>query len=36
MARPGRARIKFGAPLTLDGEDYTLLAQNVETAVRSL
>jgi long-chain acyl-CoA synthetase len=36
MARPGRARIKFGAPLTLDGEDYTSLAEHVEAAVRSL
>jgi long-chain acyl-CoA synthetase len=36
MAKPGRARIKFGAPLTLDGEDYASLAQRVEASVRSL
>ncbi len=36
MARPGRARIKFGAPLTLDGDDYTSLARRVEDAVRAL
>ncbi|MBZ5675862.1 MAG: AMP-binding protein [Acidobacteriia bacterium] len=36
MAKPGRARIKFGAPLKLDGDDYTALAQRVEAAVRDL
>jgi long-chain acyl-CoA synthetase len=36
MAKPGRARIKFGAPLTLDGDDYTSLVQRVEAAVRAL
>ena len=36
MARPGRARIKFGAPLRLEGDDYTSLARRVEAAVRSL
>ena len=35
MAKPGRARIKFGAPLTLDGDDYISLAQRVEAAVRA-
>jgi long-chain acyl-CoA synthetase len=36
MAKPGRARITFGAPLTLDGGDYTALARRVEAAVRDL
>ena len=40
MASPGRARIKFGAPLTLQGgsdaDDYTALAQRVEASVRAL
>jgi long-chain acyl-CoA synthetase len=36
MAKPGHARIKFGAPLKLDGDDYTILAQRVEAAVRDL
>jgi hypothetical protein len=36
MARPGRARVKFGAPLHLAGEDYTELARRVEQAVRNL
>jgi long-chain acyl-CoA synthetase len=35
MAKPGRAAIKFGAPLSLEGGDYTALAQRVEAAVRS-
>jgi long-chain acyl-CoA synthetase len=36
MAKPGRARIKFGATLTLDGDEYTSLVQRVEAAVRAL
>ena len=36
MARPGRARVAFGEPLWLEGEDYKALAQKVEEAVRSL
>ena len=36
MAKPGRARITFGKPLSLDGDDYTSLAQRVEAAVRAL
>ncbi len=36
MARPGRARVTFGAPLTLSGDDYRANAQHVEAAVRSL
>jgi long-chain acyl-CoA synthetase len=34
MARPGRVRVAFGAPLTLDGDDYAALAARVESAVR--
>jgi long-chain acyl-CoA synthetase len=36
MARPGRVRVKFGAPLTLRGDDYAALARTVEEAVRGL
>ena len=36
MARPGRVRVAFGAPLTLAGEDYEALARTVEAAVRAL
>ena len=36
MARPGRVRVAFGAPLTLEGDDYPELARRVERAVRSL
>jgi long-chain acyl-CoA synthetase len=36
MARPGRVRVAFGAPLTLTGEHYEELARRVEEAVRSL
>ena len=36
MARPGRARVAFGAPLTLAGDDYEALAKQVEDAVRAL
>jgi hypothetical protein len=36
MARPGRARVAFGAPLTLAGDDYEELARRVEDAVRAL
>ena len=36
MATPGRAVVKFGAPIKLDGEDYAGLAQQVEDAVRLL
>jgi long-chain acyl-CoA synthetase len=36
MARPGRAQVKFGAPLRLEGEDYAGLAKKVEEAVRAL
>jgi long-chain acyl-CoA synthetase len=36
MAKPGRARITFGKPLSLDGDDYASLARRVEAAVRTL
>ena len=36
MARPGRARVAFGEPLTLEGDDYGRLAKRVEDAVRAL
>jgi long-chain acyl-CoA synthetase len=36
MAKPGRARIKFGLPLSLGGDDYASLARRVEAAVRDL
>jgi long-chain acyl-CoA synthetase len=36
MAKPGPARITFGTPLILDGDDYAALAQRVEAAVRDL
>jgi long-chain acyl-CoA synthetase len=36
MARPGRVRIAFGAPIRLSGDDYTALAKQVEDAVRAL
>lgn len=36
MARPGRARVTFGEPLVLRGDDYPALAQQVEDAVKAL
>jgi long-chain acyl-CoA synthetase len=36
MARPGRVRVAFGAPLRLVGDDYQALARTVEAAVRAL
>jgi len=36
MARPGRVRVAFGAPMTLVGDDYEGLALQVESAVRAL
>ena len=36
MARPGRARVAFGEPLIVAGDDYAALAQQVENAVRAL
>ena len=36
MARPGRVRVAFGAPLRLVGDDYEALAKIVESAVKEL
>lgn len=36
MARPGPARVTFGKPLNLTGDDYRNLAKQVEDAVRKL
>jgi len=36
MARPGRVRVTFGAPIHLTGDDYAALAADVEAAVRAL
>jgi long-chain acyl-CoA synthetase len=36
MATPGRAVVKFGKPLRLEGENYAALAKEVEAAVRAL
>jgi hypothetical protein len=36
MARPGRVRVIFGAPMRLTGDDYAGLARQVEDAVRVL
>jgi long-chain acyl-CoA synthetase len=36
MASPGRARVRFGAPMRLEGGDYAELARRVEQAVRAL
>jgi long-chain acyl-CoA synthetase len=36
MAKPGPARIRFGPPLRLQGDDYAALAKQVEDAVRLL
>jgi 1-acyl-sn-glycerol-3-phosphate acyltransferase len=36
MARPGRVRVAFGAPLQLRGENYAALARQVEKQVRQL
>jgi long-chain acyl-CoA synthetase len=36
MARPGRVRVAFGAPLRLRGDDYGALAKQVEDAVKAL
>jgi len=36
MARPGRVRVAFGAPMRLSGDNYEALAQQVEAVVRAL
>jgi long-chain acyl-CoA synthetase len=35
-ARPGRATVRFGAPMRLEGDDYAAMAKQVERAVRTL
>ncbi|MGE0444621.1 MAG: 1-acyl-sn-glycerol-3-phosphate acyltransferase, partial [Vicinamibacterales bacterium] len=36
MARPGRVRVAFGAPMRLHGDDYAALAKEVEERVKAL
>jgi 1-acyl-sn-glycerol-3-phosphate acyltransferase len=36
MAKPGPARVVFGKPMMLAGDDYAALAKEVEEAVRAL
>ncbi len=36
MARPGRVKVIFGAPMKLSGHDYAELAAQIEQAVRKL
>ena len=36
MARPGRVRVVIGKPLYLHGDNYAVLARQVEAALRSL
>jgi long-chain acyl-CoA synthetase len=36
MAKPGRVAVRFGAPMSLAGDDYADLAKQVEAAVRKL
>ncbi len=36
MARPGRARVSFGPPMRLTGDDFAALAGQVENVVRNL
>jgi long-chain acyl-CoA synthetase len=36
MARPGRVRVRFGAPMRLQGDEYAALAKRVEETVRAL
>ncbi|HEV3214846.1 MAG TPA: AMP-binding protein [Vicinamibacterales bacterium] len=36
MAKPGRVRVSFGAPMRLAGEDYADLTRQVEAAVRKM
>jgi long-chain acyl-CoA synthetase len=36
MARPGRVRVAFGAPMRLRGEEYAALAAEVERQVKAL
>jgi long-chain acyl-CoA synthetase len=36
MPRPGRVRVVFGPPLRLKGDDYSVLARQIEEAVKQL
>jgi long-chain acyl-CoA synthetase len=36
FATPGKARVKFGAPIRIDGDDYGAIARKIEAAVRGL
>ena len=36
MARPGRVRVAFGKPMRMVGDDYEMLAKQVEDAVKEL
>jgi long-chain acyl-CoA synthetase len=36
LARPGRVRVAFGAPMRLSGDDYEVAAKQVEDAVRAM
>ena len=36
MARPGRVRVTFGAPIACPGDDYRAAARRIEEAVRRL
>lgn len=36
MARPGRVDVRFGAPITVEGDDYASQIARVERAVRNL
>jgi long-chain acyl-CoA synthetase len=36
LARPGRVRVAFGAPIDVSGDDYEASAKQIEAAVRNL
>jgi long-chain acyl-CoA synthetase len=36
MAKPGRVRVAFGAPMTFTSDDYEAIARQVEAAVKAL
>lgn len=36
FATPGRAGVKFGAPIRVEGDDYAAIARQIEEAVRAL
>ena len=33
---PGKARVKFGPPIRLEGDDYAALAKKIENAISNL